>query len=215
MAADLPQRNREEIQTLKTDGLIGCHQHPSPLVELHQIALGPHGGLRQLRTLLHPFQALLLLAGYRGNGAVIHSVKLRGGSGDGRQHIVLLHTLPHHSGYKFRKQHRRLRSPEELLHHIRAAPLHMDVEPFQLPLKGVQSLQRRAPVVLAGVRRLQHLREGLSGLPVHPLFQSQIVESISHIPLLLKAKSLRSWQWCPRWRQAAACRFPSPRSRQP
>ena len=44
-APDLPQGDREQIQLLIADGLVGGHQHPPPLVELHQILLGFHLGL--------------------------------------------------------------------------------------------------------------------------------------------------------------------------
>ena len=45
VGADLPQGDREQIQLLIADGLVGGHQHPPPLVELHQILLGFHLGL--------------------------------------------------------------------------------------------------------------------------------------------------------------------------
>ena len=58
--ANLPQRYGEQVQPLEADGLIGRHQHPSPLVEPHQIFLGAHSGLGNLRPLLHPQQLLVL-----------------------------------------------------------------------------------------------------------------------------------------------------------
>ena len=54
-----------------------------------------------------------------------------------------------------------------------------DAEALQLPLKGIGALQRGAPVVFAGVQRFQHLRKVHTLLPVHTLFQFQIV--ITHL----------------------------------
>ena len=62
------------------------------------------------------------------------------------------------------------------------SPEEATIEPLQLPLEGVQPLQGRAPVVLAGVRRLQHLGEAFPALPIHALLQLQIVKSL-HLPL--------------------------------
>ena len=45
VGADLPQGDGEQVQLLITDGLVGGHQHPSTLVELHQVLLGDHLGL--------------------------------------------------------------------------------------------------------------------------------------------------------------------------
>jgi len=149
-------------------------------MELHQIALGTHGSLGELCALLYALETLFLLAGHGGDRAVVHAVKLGDGSGDGGEHIVLLHALAHHTGYKLREQHRGLRGAEELLHHVGAAALDMDIEALELPLEGVQALQGGTPIIFAGVGGLQHLREGLPGLAVHTLFQSHIVVSISH-----------------------------------
>ena len=103
------------------------------------------------------------------------------GGGDVRQDALLLHALTHHTGHEFREQHSGLRRPEELLHSIAARALHLDVKALELTLEGVQSLQRGALVVLAGVQSFQRLCKAAATLTVHTLFQFQIFIMISHI----------------------------------
>ena len=40
-----------------------------------------------------------------------------------------------------------------------ARALHPDIKPFELPLIGIQPLQRSTPVLFRGVLPLQHLKE--------------------------------------------------------
>ena len=179
VGADLPQGHREEVQLLIPDGLVGGHQHPPPLVELHQIFLYLHRGAGDGGPLLHPAQ-LLLLVGDGGDGAVVHPVEPGHRGGDGGQQVGLLHPLAHRPGHILGKEHRRVGGGEEFFHHIAAGPLHLDVEALELPLKGVQPLQGGALVLLGGILGLQHLGEGAPRLPIHPFLQLHRVKMICH-----------------------------------
>ena len=179
VCADLTQHHAEQIQLLEADGLIGRHQHSAPLAQLHQMLLGLHRSLGDGRTLHHVLQLLVRVGGNGVDGAVVHGVDDGGGSGDGGQNVILLHALPDGAGDVLRKQHGGVHGTEELLHRRRTRPLGADAEALQLPLKGVGALQRGAPIVFAGVQRFQHLRKVHTLLPVHTLFQFQIV--ITHL----------------------------------
>ena len=183
VGADLPQGDREQIQLLIADGLVGGHQHPPPLVELHQILLGFHLGLGDGGALLHPAQGPLVVGRHRGDGAVVHAVKPGDGGGDVGQEVGLLHALPHGAGDVLGEEDGGLAGGKELLHRVAARALHLDVKALELPLIGVQPLQRRALILLRGVLPLQHLGEGAARLVIHALFQSQVVKTISHISI--------------------------------
>ena len=181
VSADLAQSHGKQVQPLEADGFIGCHQHPAALVQAHQIFLRADLGLGDLRALLHTLQRLLLLGGDGGDGAVIHPVKAGHGSGDIRQDAFLLHALAHHTGYKFGKQHCRLRIEEKLFHAVAADSLDLDVKAFQLALKSIHALQGGAVVMLAGIQLLQRLAEAVAAAAIHALFQLDVFKMISHI----------------------------------
>ena len=180
VGADLPQSHRKQVQPLEPDSLIGGYQHPPPLVEVHQVLLGADGGLRDPGALLHPAELFVLLAGHGGDGPVVHAVELGHRGGDGRQDALFLHPLPHHPGDELREQHGGVGGVEELLYHVAARALYMDVKALQLPLKGVQPLQRRTPVVFAGVQLLQGLGKASAAAAVHSLFQLDVLKMICH-----------------------------------
>ena len=185
--ANLTQRHRKQIQPLKTDCFIGSDQHPAAFVQPHQAALGPHRGFRQRGALCHHTQRLILFGRHRGNGAIIHPIKLCHRRGNMGQKVFLFHTLAHRPRHKFRKQHCRLRSVEKLLHHIAQRTFYLDIKALQLTLIRVQSLQRRAAVLLAGIQFFQNAGKTPAALSIHALFQLYRVKMICHRFFLLKA----------------------------
>ena len=185
MGADLPQHNAEQIQLLEPQCLIGGHQHPAPLGQAHQMLLGLDLGLRNGSALGYVLQLLVGVGGVGIDGAVVHGVDDGGGGGDGGQNVVFLHALPDGTGDVLGEQHRGIHGGKELLHGRGASPLGPDAEALELPLEGVGALQGGAPVVLAGVQRFQHLGKAHPRLPIHTLFQSQIVVAHFSFPPIL------------------------------
>ena len=124
--------------------------------------------------------------------AIIHA----GDPGLRRRHqgqdVALLHPLAHRPGHILREQHRRLPAGKELGHHVRLGSLYLNIKALQLPLKGVQPLQRRALVLLRGVALLQHLGKRAPGFSIHPLVQLHRLKMIGHILPLLSARSHRN-----------------------
>ena len=169
--ADLAQCDREQVELLEADGLVGRHQHSAALVQLDKIALGLDlrcGDACALRDL----HQLLVLLGRDGiDAAIVHGVDGRGRRGDLRQDVVLLHALTDGARDILREQDARFHRAEEFLHRIGIRALGADVEALKLTLESVGALQCRALVAFAGVELLQHLREGLAALAVHALFQ--------------------------------------------
>ena len=190
--ADLPQGDGEQVQLLEPYRLIAGHQHPAPLLQLHQVGLHLDGGGGDGGALGHGLELFLLTPGLRGDGAVVHPVDFGDGGGDVGEDIPLLHPLADGAGDVLGEEHRGVGGAEEGLHRVAGLPLHLDVEPLELPLKGVQPLQAGALIPLAGVLPLQHLAEGPSRLPVHPLVQLQIVVIICHVYLLFHIASCRA-----------------------
>ena len=141
--------------------------------------LGLHRCLGDGRTLHHVLQLLVRVGGDGVDGAVVHGVDDGGGSGNGRQDVVFLHALPDGAGDVLREQHGGVHGAEELLHGGRTRTLGADAEALQLPLKGVGAFQCGTPIVFAGIQRFQHLGKVHTLLPVHALFQFQIV--ITHL----------------------------------
>ena len=189
---DLLQGHGEEVQPLELDGLVGGHQHPAPLVELHQVLLGGDPGLGDGRPLGHHFQGLVVGTGGRGDGPVVHAADAGLGGGEEGEDVALLHALTDRPGHIFREEDGRLPGGKELGDHIGVRPLHLDIKALELPLEGVQMLQRGPLVLLRGVALLQDFGKGGPGLAVHPLVQLHGFKLICHVSHFLSGPSYRN-----------------------
>ena len=184
--ADLAQGHGKQVQSLEADGLVARHEHTSALVELHQILLRADGGRRKDRALLHAAQRLVVVRRHGRDGAVIHAVEVGRGRGDLGQNIAL-HALTHHARNELGEQHRAVGRVEELLHHVAARALDVDIKSLELTLEGVQPLHRRAAVVFARVQAFEHSGKALAALGIHALFELQIFIAVRHFSPPLKA----------------------------
>ena len=155
-------------------------------MELHQILLRADGGRRKDRALLHAAQRLVVVRRHGRDGAVIHAVEVGRGRGDLGQNIAL-HALTHHARNELGEQHRAVGRVEELLHHVAARALDVDVKALELTLEGVQALQCRAAVVFARVQAFEHSGKALAALGIHTLFELQIFIAVRHFSPPLKA----------------------------
>lgn len=181
VGANLPQSDGKQVQLLEADGLIAGHQHAAPLFQLDQVGLRLDGGGGNLGSLLYGLRLLVLAPGLGGDGAVVQAVDPCDGGGDAGEDVPLLNALAHGAGDVLGEEDGGVGGLEKDLHRVAGLPLHLDIEPLELPLKGVQPLQAGALVALAGVLPLQHLAEGTASLPIHPLVQLQVVVTVCHI----------------------------------